>query len=111
MSAPTLSGLRDRVQFLKRDMAQEDEGGHAVTFVPTHTLWGRVTAVGARQAELADGRSVAMSHTVVIRHRPGIAPGDRFIHRGRKLDILSVEDISGRRIYLACRCAERVVTG
>ena len=52
-----------------------------------------------------------MSHTVVLRHRAGIAPGDRFVHRGRKLEVLSAEDLTGRRQFLACRCAERVVTG
>lgn len=111
MSEPTLSGLRDRVQLQRRDVAAEDGGGHVTTFVPAGTLWARVTATGARQVELADGRTTAMSHTVVLRHRTGISPGDRFIHRGRKLDVLSAEDLTGRRQFVACRCAERVVTG
>ena len=111
MSEPAISGLRDRVQLFRRDVAPEDEGGHVATYVPINTIWARVTATGARQIEHADGRIAAMTHTVVLRHRTGISAGDRFVHRGRKLDVLSAEDMTGRRKFLACRCAERVVTG
>jgi SPP1 family predicted phage head-tail adaptor len=111
VNAPGISGLRDRVQVLYRQTTAEDEGGHTTLFVPAGTLWARVTATGVRTIELADGRTAAMTHTVVLRHRTGISPGDRFIHRGRKLEVLSTEDLTGRRQFLACRCAERVVTG
>ena len=111
MNAPGISGLRDRVQVLRRETTAEDEGGHVTLFVPAGVLWARVTATGTRTIELADGRTAAMSHTVVVRHRTGIAPGDRFVHRGRKLEVLSAEDLTGRRQFLACRCAEHVVTG
>ena len=60
---------------------------------------------------LKDARGVEVTHTVVIRHRTGVFPGDRFLYRGRHLDVLGAEDISGRRKYLACRCTERRVTG
>ncbi len=111
MNAPAISGLRDRVQFMRRETTAEDEGGHLTLFVPAGVIWARVTATGARQVEIGDGRTAAMTHTVVVRHRTGISPGDRFVHRGRKLEILSAEDLTGRRKFLACRCAERVVTG
>jgi SPP1 family predicted phage head-tail adaptor len=111
VSAPRFGAFGDRVQLQRREMTGEDEGGHAVLFVPIMLLWARVTAVGAHQVQLADGRAVSMSHTVVIRHRTGVRPGDRFVYRGRKLDVLSAEDISGRRQYLACRCAEAAVSG
>lgn len=111
MIAPGISGLRDRVQVYRRETTAEDEGGHLALFVPAGTIWARVTATGARTVEIAGGRTAAMTHTVVVRHRTGISPGDRFVHRGRKLEILSTEDLTGRRQFLACRCAERVVTG
>jgi SPP1 family predicted phage head-tail adaptor len=109
--APAISGLRDRVQVFSRQTTAEEEGGHLTVFVPAGTLWARVTATGARQVEIGDGRTAAMTHTVVVRHRTGISPGDRFVHRGRKLEVLSAEDLTGRRQFLACRCAECVVTG
>ncbi len=107
----TIGGLRERVLLQRRDVSSEAEGGSVVTFVPMMNLWARVTAVGARPGETADGRGVIISHTVVLRHRGGIGPGDRFLWRGRLLGVVSAEDISGRRKFLACRCTETRVTG
>ena len=108
---PQIGGLTDRVQLQRRTTTAEDEGGHAVLYVPMGTLWARVRALGGGREMAADARGVAVSHTVVIRHRTGVFPGDRFLYRGRHLEVVSAEDISGRRKFLACRCSERQVTG
>jgi SPP1 family predicted phage head-tail adaptor len=108
---PASGALRDRVQLQRKDTTTEDEGGAATVYVPIVSLWARVTAVGARPSSDADARSVSMTHTVVIRHRTGVNPGDRFVYRGRPLEVLSAEDITGRRAFLACRCMERTVLG
>jgi SPP1 family predicted phage head-tail adaptor len=108
---PTIGGLRERVQLQRKNSTVEAAGGIATVFVPVASLWARVTAVGARPVTFADGRSMTMTHTVVIRFRTGVGPGDRFVYRGRALEVLSAEDISGRRAFLACRCAEAAVMG
>ena len=108
---PPTGGLTDRVQLQRRELAPESEGGHVATFVPMMTLWARVTAIGAREAQTADGRSVSISHTVVLRYRTDVRAGDRFVYRGRQLNVVSAEDLSGRRRFLGCRCAETMVVG
>lgn len=108
---PPAGGLRDRVQFQRKESTAEDEGGIATVFVPVASLWARVTAVAARAAAVGDARAVALTHTVVIRFRTGVSPGDRFVYRGRPLEVLSAEDISGRRAFLACRCSETAAVG
>lgn len=108
---PPIGGLTDRVQLQRRDLAPETEGGHVASFVPIVTLWARVTAIGARAAQLADGRSVSISHTVVLRHRTDVRAGDRFLYRGRHLNVVTAEDLSGRKRFLGCRCAETQVVG
>lgn len=108
---PSIGGLTDRVQVQRRTETTEDEGGHAVLYVPMGTIWARVKSFGGGRSVAADARGVAVTHTVVIRHRSGISPGDRIVYRGRYLDVLSTEDISGRRRFLACRCSERRATG
>ena len=108
---PQIGGLTDRVQLQRRTETAEDEGGHAVLYVPLMTLWARVRAFGGGRGVAADARGVEVTHTVVIRHRSGVFPGDRFVYRGRHLEVLGAEDISGKRKFLACRCAERRVTG
>ena len=65
----------------------------------------------ARQVELADGRGGGdLAHGGAAATAP-TAPGDRFVYRGRNLEVLSAEDINGRRQFLGCRCTERAVTG
>lgn len=108
---PPIAGLTDRVQLQRRELSPEVEGGHAEVFVPMLTLWARVTAIGARETQTADGRSVSISHTVVLRYRNDIRPGDRFVYRGRHLDVVSAEDLSGRKRFLGCRCSETAVVG
>lgn len=108
---PGIGGLTDRVELQRRTTSSEAEGGHAVLYVPSGTLWARVRLLGASRGVAADARSLEASHSVVIRHRSGVEPGDRFVYRGRKLEVLSTEDISGRRQFLACRCMERRSVG
>lgn len=108
---PQIGGLTDRVQLQRRTETAEDEGGHAVFYVPIVTLWARVRAIGGGRGVATDARGVEASHTVVIRHRSGVFPGDRFAWQGRQLEVLGAEDISGRRRFLACRCSEKRVTG
>lgn len=109
--APPIGTLTDRVQLQRRDVAQEGEGGHAVTYVPIASAWSRVKLLSSRQVAEAEARGVALSHAVVLRFRTDIGPGDRIVYRGRVLDIVAAGDLNGRRAYLSCRCVERVVTG
>jgi SPP1 family predicted phage head-tail adaptor len=108
---PSLGTLTDRVQLLRRTAADEDEGGEIAVFTPIATVWARVRSLGARAAFEADGRGQAISHSVVVRFRTDIKPGDRVTYRGRTLEVVSAADMNGRRAYLSCRCVERVVTG
>lgn len=108
---PPLTALRERVELQRTETASDGSGGHQRVHVPMATLWARVTALGAHQVFVDDGRAVAITHTVVIRHRTGVRPGDRFLYQGRRLEVVSAEDISGRRRFLACRCRETAVQG
>ncbi len=107
---PPLGSLSDRVQLQRREMTAEDEGGHATVYVPIVTLWSRVRRVGARQGTRADGRAAIVTHSVVTRFRTDVKPGDRFVYRGRNLEVLSAADVSGRRAFLGCLCTETAVS-
>lgn len=103
--------LRDRVQLQRKDMVSEAEGGHAITFVPLATVWARVTSLSGGEAERADARTARISHTVVVRHRTDVSAGDRIIYRGISLEVISANDLNGRRAYLSCRCVQTSVAG
>lgn len=108
---PPLGTLTDRVQLRRREMAAEDEGGQATLYVPLATVWARVRSLSGRQGQSADGRAVSISHSVVMRFRADIGPGDRIVYRGRNLEVASAADLNGRRAYLSCACSETSVTG
>lgn len=103
--------LRDRVQLQRKEHVAEAEGGQAELFVPVATLWARVRVLAVSRTGLADARGVEISHSVVIRHRNGVQPGDRFIYRGRRLEVLDAADLNGNRRFLSCRCRETAVSG
>jgi SPP1 family predicted phage head-tail adaptor len=108
---PALGALSDRVQIFRRDISAEDEGGAVVTFVPIATVWARVRALSARPASAADGRGVNLTHSVVLRYRTDIQPGDRLVFTGRTLEVIGADDLNGGRAYLSCTCSEQRVTG
>lgn len=108
---PPIGTLTDRVQLKRRESVAETGGGHSRLYVPVASLWARVRSLNGRQGTNADGRAVAISHSVVMRFRPDVAPGDRIVYRGRALDVVSAADLNGRRAYLSCACSETSVTG
>jgi SPP1 family predicted phage head-tail adaptor len=110
-AAPPLGSLTDRVQLFKRDVSAEPEGGEITTYVPLATVWARVRLLSARPVETADGRGVAVTHSAVLRYRTDFVPGDRLVHAGRKLEVVSAADLNGRRAYLSCTLSETAVTG
>ncbi len=111
MSAlPALGTLTARVQLQRRVATTEVEGGVSAIFGPLANVWARVSALGTRAELQSDGRGQTVTHSVVIRFRSDVKPGDRVLYRGAVLEVLGASDLNGRRAYLSCQCAERVVT-
>ncbi len=108
---PALGTLRERIELLQKSQAIGPEGGHATTYVPLATVWARVRSLSGSLTSLTDGRASKISHSIVIRHRTDLSPGDRIVYRTRPLEVLSVADLNGRRAYLTCRCSETEATG
>ena len=110
-SSPALGALRDRVQIRRRDRVDDGSGGFVTTYFPLATVWARVRALGSRPGQAADGRGSSISHSVVLRYRTDIVPGDRLVFGGRALDVVGADDLNGRRAFLSCTCSETSVTG
>ncbi|MDR3475192.1 MAG: phage head closure protein [Devosia sp.] len=109
--APAIGALRDRVQIRRRDTADDGQGGSVTTYFPLATVWARVRQLSSRSGQAADGRTSSITHSVVLRYRTDIGPGDRLVYLGRTLDVVGADDLNGRRAYLACTCSETTVTG
>jgi SPP1 family predicted phage head-tail adaptor len=110
-AVPPIGTLTDRVQLQRKLASDEDEGGTSVLFAPIATVWARVRVLSARQAFDSDGRGQGISHSVVMRFRTDLKPGDRIVYRGTELEIAATADLNGGRGYLSCQCAARAVTG
>lgn len=108
---PPIGTLTDRVQLRRRESVGDGGGGHERLFVPMNSVWARVRSLSGRQGNNADGQAVAVSHSVVLRFRNDVSPGDRIVYRGRNLDVVSATDLNGRRAYLSCACSETSFTG
>jgi SPP1 family predicted phage head-tail adaptor len=108
---PPIGTLTDRVQLRRRESLGDGGGGHQRIYVPLTSAWARVRSLTGRQGTNADGRAVAISHSVVLRFRSDVTPGDRIVYRGRNLDVVSTADLNGRRAYLSCACSETSFTG
>lgn len=108
---PPLGTLTDRVTLRRKIMSQEPEGGEVAMFTTLAKVWARVRQLSARASYAEDARGQSVSHSVVLRFRTDLAPGDRITYRGRDLEIEGLADINGRRAYLSCQCSERAVTG
>ena len=108
---PAIGTLTDRVQPKRRIASGEDEGGQTALYSPIAYVWARVRQLTARPATDGDAHGQAITHSVVMRFRSDLGPGDRISYRGRDLDIAAAADFNGRRVYLSCQCSERVVTG
>lgn len=109
--AVAIGTLRDRVQILRKDMVDEPEGGHTILYVPLATVWARVTSLSGGETRRADARVSNISHTVVMRYRTDLVTGDRVIYRGQALDVVTANDLNGRRAYLSCSCTQTSVSG
>lgn len=108
---PPLGTLTDRVTLKRKITSSEPEGGEVAGYSALSTVWARVRQLSARSAYAQDARGRSISHSVVLRFRTDLKPGDRIVYRGRDLEIEGLADINGRRAYLGCQCSERAVTG
>jgi len=108
---PAVAELRDRVELRTRVETDEDEGGRSALYVSLATVWARVTTLTPRIVSSADGRAVAVTHSVVLRWRTDISLGDRLVFAGRSLEVIGAEDLNGRRTYLSLACSEVRMVG
>lgn len=99
----TIGDLRHRVT-LQQIVATSD--GH--TWRDVATLWASVTGgAGGREFQTARQARATLTDQIIIRHRDGITPDMRILHRDRVLSITQPPiDPDGRRRWLFLFCEE-----
>lgn len=110
-ASPALGTLRDRIELFSNNQSIEVSGGVSDSFASLGLVWAKVHTMASALGSLANGRNAKTSHSIVMRYRTDLKSGDRIAYRGQYLEILSAEDLNGRRAYLSCRCLELENTG
>jgi len=108
---PALGTLREHVELQRKDQSIDSAGGHVAVFTPLAIVWARVIPASGALVSLGDAKSARISHNVTVRFRSDLNPGDRIIYRSSQLEIISANDLNGRRAYLICKCSQIETTG
>lgn len=81
-------------------------GGSGDSWQQLALVFARVDPVSADSRFGAGQTLEGLTHRIVLRHRPGIASGMRFVRQGRVFDIVTVHDPDESGRYLVCRTRE-----
>ena len=108
---PPIGTLRDKVQLQAKTISQDVAGGHEISYLPITSVWANVSSSNGREMVQADANNISVTHVVLLRFRNDLSLGDRIIYRNRTLEILSLNDLNGKRAYLKCFCLEIEVVG
>lgn len=95
--------LNQRVT-IQRRQTWAGKWGPKGSWATVATVWASV--LGSKGTEKAADKGVdsATPYTVRMRYRSDVTSTDKFIWRGRVLDLVSVVDADGHRRELVCEC-------
>lgn len=105
--------LRHRVRIERPDTTQDLDTGEMVPgWALVATVWASVEPLSAREFIAAQAGQSEVTARVMMRHRDGITPDMRLVHRGKNYDIHGVlPDSKSGRHYLTLPVSEGVNDG
>jgi len=99
--------LRERVTIQTATPATNSLGETTLTWADTQTIWASVNGVSAREALEYGQAAVTISHRLRFRYVASLTQKNRFLWRGRVLDIVSLLEYENRSEHVAL-CEEQV---
>lgn len=109
--APSLGALRERVELKQTTQSIDSAGGHVDVFVSLGLVWAEINTASGSLTVIGDARNSKITHSIIIRFRNDLKPGDRVIYRGHELEVISAEDLNGRTAYLKVLCSQLNIAG
>jgi SPP1 family predicted phage head-tail adaptor len=107
MKRPAIGRLRHRLTLEAADRTPDGGGGASEAWATVATVWAEITPTGGTESVDADALTGRISHEIVFRYRPDIAPVMRLRSAARLFEIAAVIDVDERRRWLKCLCVER----
>jgi SPP1 family predicted phage head-tail adaptor len=93
--------MRERVTVQQATTSTNSIGETTLTWTDLTTVWAAINGVRSSEA-LADGQQeIKITHRVRIRYISGLTHNDRFIWRGRTLQIVSLLEYENRSEHVA----------
>jgi len=83
----------------KRGEAQDSTGQPKETWTRQAPVWASIRPVSGREYYNASGPRAEITHEIVLRHNPKIAPRDRIVFEGRIFDVISPLNVSEQNRY------------
>lgn len=110
-NAPSLGSLRERIELKQTTQSIDSAGGHADSLTSLGLVWAEVNTASGSLVFSGDARNAKITHTIIIRFRSDLKPGDRINYRGEELEVISAEDLNGRHAYLKVLCSQLTIAG
>lgn len=100
--------LDKKVSVQRQTTTTDSYGQREDTWTETSTPWASIRPVSGKEYHNASGERAEVSHEIVMRHGPTVAPRDRIVYSSRTFDIRSVFNVEERGRYLKLMCREIV---
>lgn len=97
MSNMAAGGLRHRVLIQEQVTTRDSDGIAQTAWVDVATVWASVEPLSAREFIQSGQTQAAVTARITIRHRPGMRPSMRLVHRGEVFNIAGLlsDKVSG----------------
>ncbi|MEO8651001.1 MAG: phage head closure protein [Hyphomicrobiaceae bacterium] len=107
MKRIAIGRLRHRLTLEAANRTPDGGGGASETWTTIAEIWAEITPTGGAESVDADALTGRVSHEIVLRYRPDVAPVMRLRSAARLFEITAVIDVDERQRWLKCLCVER----
>jgi SPP1 family predicted phage head-tail adaptor len=109
-NAGSAGQLRERVVWQKRTQLSDGAGGYTHQWVTQGTRHAQVISTAGTEKLVNAMGAVIDELTVTMRFAPNMTTTDRLVWRGQMLNIRSLADPDGRRLWLELSCQSGFAT-
>jgi SPP1 family predicted phage head-tail adaptor len=99
--------LRHRIDIKGKEEVSNGAGGFVETWVVLATVWASVDPIKASQHYRYNSTNVDATHHIVVRGGTQITEDQVIVFDSREFEVLAIEDIQERGVYLFITAKER----
>lgn len=101
--------LKEALTFQVQQRLSDGGGGADVTWVDQFVLHAAIKQMSGFENFQSDQLNARRRLQITLRYHLDIVPEGRFVWNGRVLDILSVDNVENRNVWIVCICEEEQV--